>query len=207
MWMSDCRLQAMMAFTDASAASIIADYPFPASKGATLCDIGGGIGHTLKHVMDHYPDMSGILFDRPGVADSEDVVTDANRVTTITGSFLDPASGGMDNAKLKTCDVFMLKHIIHDWDDTSSVTILKAVKAAAKPGAKLIVVEHVVGTAGPDMETSKLLMDLNMMANNPPGAKERTVAEYEALFSEAGLANSAKHYPLRDIIGVVEVVI
>ena len=65
----------------------------------------------------------------------------------------------------------------------------------------------VVGTAGADMETSKLLMDINMMASNPPGAKERTVAEYEALFTLAGITGITKHYPLRDIIGVVEVTV
>ena len=90
--------------------------------------------------MDHYPQMKGVLFDRPGVADSADVACDKARVATIAGSFFD--AEGMADTRFKACDVFMLKHIIHDWDDASSVAILKIVKGAAKPGAKIIVVEH-----------------------------------------------------------------
>ena len=106
---------------------------------------------------------------------------------------------------LATCDVFLLKFILHDWDDASSRTILKKIKAVAKPGARLAVVEHVLGVSGPFMERAKAMMDVNMMASNPGGAKERSVAEYEALFAAAGITAPATLIPMRDILSIVEV--
>jgi len=198
--------QAMKAFTKASAGSILADYPFPVS-GATICDIGGGIGHTLKLILDHYPQLRGVLFDRPGVADSQDAKDNfqgRSGVTFITGDFRVRSD---DWDSMGDCDVFMLKHILHDWDDSTSIEILKNIASIAKPGAKLMVPEHVLGTQVADMELSKSLMDINMMACNPAGASERSVPQYEALFRKAGITGDVTYFPLRDIIGIVEVVL
>ena len=82
---------------------------------------------------------------------------------------------------------------------------LKKIKAVAKPGARLAVVEHVLGVSGPFMERAKAMMDINMMASNPSGAKERSVAEYEALFAAAGITAPATLIPMRDILSIVEV--
>jgi len=197
--------QAMMAFTKASAGSILADYPFPVSDDAVVCDIGGGIGHTLKMILDHYPSLEGLLFDRPGVADSEDAKANFHGragVKFVAGDFRVP-SDVWD--QMKDCDVFLLKHVLHDWDDATSIEILKNIASTAKRGAKLAVAEHVLGTQVADMELSKTLMDINMMACNPVGACERSVSQYEVMFRKAGITGEVNYIPLRDIIGIVEV--
>ena len=79
------------------------------------------------------------------------------------------------------------------------------VKAVAKPGARLAIVEHVLGASGPGMERAKAMMDINMMASCVGGAKERTVPAYEALFAAAGISAPATLVPMRDILSVVEV--
>ena len=111
----------------------------------------------------------------------------------------------MPKEELATCDVFLLKHILHDWSDAESVSILKNVAAAGRPGAKVAIVEHVLGVSGPGMARAKAMMDLNMMASCPPGAKERSVGEYDALFAATGsLAAPSTVYKMRDILSLVE---
>jgi len=194
---------AMTSFTAAAAASIISSYAFP--PNGTICDVGGSEGGTLKLLLGHYPAASGVVFDRPTVVGrATKSFSDAGlseRARGVGGNFL----GASLPAELKTCDVFVLKHILHDWDDASSITILKNIRAVAKRGAKLAVVEHVLGVSGPGMERAKAMMDINMMASCVGGAKERSVAEYEALFSAAGIQAKATLVSMRDILSLVEV--
>ena len=195
---------AMTSFTGPATGSILASYAFP--PNGTICDVGGSVGGTLKLLLDHYPTASGIVFDRPTVIERTNEAFAAAglaaRAKGLAGDFL--ADSSLPSG-LATCDVFILKYILHDWDDASSRTILKKIKAVAKPGARLAVVEHVLGVSGPFMERAKAMMDINMMASNPSGAKERSVAEYEALFAAAGITAPATLIPMRDILSFVEV--
>ena len=194
---------AMTSFTAAAAASILSSFAFP--PNGTICDVGGSVGGTLKLLLDHYPTASGIVVDRPTVITRTNAALAsaglAERAKGLGGDFL---SASLPSG-LETCDVFLLKHILHDWDDASSRTILKNIKAVAKPGARLAVVEHVLGVSGPGMERAKAMMDINMMASCVGGAKERSVAEYKALFAAAGITAPAALIPMRDILSVVEV--
>mmetsp|Transcript_14251 Transcript_14251/g.23732 ORF Transcript_14251/g.23732 Transcript_14251/m.23732 type:complete len:407 (-) Transcript_14251:248-1468(-) len=194
---------AMSSFTTAAAGSIISSYAFPLN--GTLCDVGGSEGGTLRLLLEHYPDASGIVFDRPTVVARTSAAFKAagiaERARGIGGDFL----GNALPADLGMCDTFILKHILHDWDDASSTKILKNIAAVAKRGAKLVVAEHVLGVSGPGMERAKAMMDLNMMAANPSGAKERSVAEFAALFAAAGISAPAKLVQMRDILSLVEV--
>ena len=105
---------------------------------------------------------------------------------------------------MAACDVFLLKHILHDWDDAASITILRKIARVAKAGARLAIVEHVLG-ASPcsGMERAKAMMDINMMAANPPGAGERTWEEYAALFARAGFAKPSQLVKMRDLVSTV----
>ena len=194
---------AMTSFTAAAAASILSSYQFP--PNGTFCDVGGSEGGTLKLLLSHYPTASGIVFDRPTVASrATKAFSDAGlskRARGVGGSFFDAALP----SELQVCDVFLLKHILHDWDDASSTTILSNIRAVAKRGAKLTVVEHVLGVSVPGMERAKAMMDINMMASCQGGAKERAVAEYEALFAAAAIRGQATLVPMRDILSLVEV--
>ena len=194
---------AMTSLTAAAAASILSSFAFP--PNGTICDVGGSVGGTLKLLLDHYPTASGIVVDRPTVITRTNAALAsaglAERAKGLGGDFL---SASLPSG-LETCDVFLLKHILHDWDDASSRTILKNIKAVAKPGARLAVVEHVLGVSGPGMERAKAMMDINMMALYVGGAKERSLAEFQALFAAAGIMAPAALVPMRDILSVVEV--
>ena len=75
-------------------------------------------------------------------------------------------------------DAYMMKHIIHDWDDERAIKILKNIKQAMNPGARVLVLESVI-VDGNGQDFGKLL-DIEMLVS--PGGKERTAAEYEELF-------------------------
>jgi len=192
---------AMSSFTAAAAGSIISSYAFP--PNGTICDVGGSEGGTLRLLLQHYPGAKGIVVDRPTVAARATAALNAaglgDRARGVGGDFFSALP-----PELGACDAFVLKHILHDWDDAHSIQILKGIKAVAKPGAKLAVVEHVVGVSGAGMERAKAMMDLNMMASCEAGAKERSVAEYQALFTAAGLSALPKLVQMRDILSLVE---
>jgi hypothetical protein len=93
----------------------------------------------------------------------------------VAGSFFEPV--------IPTAEAYLLKHILHDWDDASSTSILRRIHHAAQPGARLIVVEMVM----PDGEPSRMaLIDLNMFVVSD--GRERTAREYEALLASTGWA-------------------
>tara|TARA_B110000046_G_C12889749_1_gene353790 strand:+ start:99 stop:683 length:585 start_codon:yes stop_codon:yes gene_type:complete len=192
----------MSSFTAAAAGSIITSYAFP--PNGTLCDVGGSEGGTLGLLLGHYPGAKGIVYDRPTVAFRATTAFAKNdlsdRARGIGGDFF-----GAFPAELAQCDVFILKHILHDWADDHCIQILRGIQSVAKPGAKLAVVEHVVGVSGAGMERAKAMMDLNMMASCESGAKERSVDEYKALFTAAGLSAPPTLVRMRDILSLIEV--
>jgi hypothetical protein len=92
----------------------------------------------------------------------------------VPGSFFDDVPPG--------CDAYLLKSILHDWDDASSVRILQRVRAVAKPGAAVLIVERIVGDTDPSVVAA--MSDLNMMVNT--GGTERTTTEWRALLEASG---------------------
>ncbi len=80
-------------------------------------------------------------------------------------------------------DCYVMRHIIHDWDDEKSITILRRCREAMRPGGKVLVVESVV-PPGNEPHFAKFC-DLIMLA--VPGGRERTAEEYEDLYAAAGL--------------------
>jgi hypothetical protein len=79
-------------------------------------------------------------------------------------------------------DVYLLKWILHDWDDTTAISILRSCRHAVKPSSRLLVVEHVIGS--PNALPDGTFMDLTMMVMN--GGRERTKEEFTFIFAEAG---------------------
>jgi hypothetical protein len=166
---------AMTSMSLGSSMAVIQAYDF---SGITkLVDIGGGHGFLLASVLKKYPTMTGVLYDTPPiVAEAKELVEKhgvANRCELVGGNFFESApSGG---------DAYMMKHIIHDWNDAECVMILKHCRKGINQGGKLLVIEMVV-PEGNEPSLSKLL-DLQMLAVLP--GCERTEAEYGALFREA----------------------
>jgi hypothetical protein len=162
---------AMGAKAQGAVAGILASYDF--SGFDLIGDIGGGSGHLLRAVLDASPNAKGVLFDLPHVIE-EDAGVASERLTLQAGDFFQDA--------LPTCDAYLLMEIIHDWGDEESVAILQAVRRAAPPHARLLVIETIVpDDSGPDW--SKML-DIHMLALL--GGRQRTQQEYEALLVRSG---------------------
>lgn len=137
----------------------------------TIADIGAGRGHFLKAILDANPALSGILFDQPHVVAN---ALDHPRLKKVGGDFF--------KDKLPAADLYLMTHIIHDWADAESVAILKNLRAAAPPNARLVVFELAL-PEGPEPHAAKSL-DVVMLTIT--GGRERTAKEYAALFEAAG---------------------
>ena len=158
---------------------------FPAydfSTIGTLADIGGGNGSVLTKILKKFPHMQGLLFDLPGVIErSAPVIAAMNiasRCQLVSGDFFQQVPTG--------ADAYILRHIIHDWDDAEAIIILKNLRAALGDGerSRILIVESII-PPGNEPFFGKLL-DLTMLLI--PGGKERTELEYQHLFATAGLA-------------------
>ncbi len=147
-----------------------------------LADIGGGNGLNLISVLQKHPEMKGILFDLPHVVERARERIEAagvgDRCELIAGDFFESVPEG--------ADAYFLRHIIHDWDDERSLTILRNCHAAMAPAGRLLVVESVI-PEGNQPFVGKLL-DLVMLLI--PGGKERSEPEYRSLFGQVGFAIS-----------------
>jgi hypothetical protein len=151
------------------------------SNVRTVADIGGGDGTLLAAVLSAHPHLSGILFDSAEGLGQSDVTFGqagvADRCQTRVGDFFRGAPDG--------ADLYMLKSVIHDWDDDRCGTILGHVRSVIPADGRLLIIEPVLpptvdGTLPPQM----YLSDLNMLVN--VGGRERTRADFETLCSEAG---------------------
>lgn len=168
--------RAMVAIHGRETAAIIAAYDF--SKFKTIIDVGGGNGSQLCEILTANSQASGVVFDLPHVVKrAEQFIADKgliSRCQTAGGSFFESVpSGG---------DAYLVRHIIHDWTDEQSRTILQAIRRAIPSHGKLLVIETVI-PPGNDPSFAKLL-DLTMLVI--PGGKERTEPEYRELFAASG---------------------
>ena len=162
---------------------------------AVLADVGGGNGSLLTTVLKKYPDMQGILYDLPGVTERAksnlQAAGLANRCQVIGGNFFESVPAG--------ADAYLMRHIIHDWDDEKATTILRNIQQSMKNGGRLLVVEGVI-VKGNDPCFGKLL-DLTMLTI--PGGKERTEEEFRKLYESAGFLLS-KIVPTKTEVSVIE---
>ena len=168
--------EAMGSFSSVVAEAIVGAYDFSASE--TVVDVGGGDGRLLAAILKANVQARGVLADLPHVAEgarrrfeSEGL---AGRCEVAGGDFFASAPGG---------DTYVLKWIIHDWDDAQSAAILTNCRKALAPGGKVLIIEAVLQ---PGRATSfGKFVDLNMLVMT--GGRERTKAEYRALLHSAGL--------------------
>ena len=180
--------RAMSSFSGLATKAVTEAYDFTGIE--TLIDIAGGHGRLLTGVLEAYPSMRGVLFDLPHVIAG---AARSDRLEFATGDFFAAVpSGG---------DAYIMKHIIHDWDDERALTILKNIKKALNPGGRVLVVEAVIAE-GNNQDFGKLL-DIEMLVS--PGGKERTAAEYEELFSRAGL-RLTRIVPTKSPYSVIEAI-
>ena len=185
--------EAMTEFTRLFNPAIVKAYDF--SRAGTLADVGGGHGALLVSVLKENPSVRGVLFDQPHVVEgAAGPIKDAGlagRCQVVGGNFFE---------SVPAADTYMMKMIIHDWDDERSGVILRNVHRASKPGARLLVIDTVVPARNDEPSLARL-MDLNMLVMT--GGKERTEAEFGELFGAAGF-DLVKVHPTEGPVGIVE---
>jgi hypothetical protein len=160
-------------------AAVARAYAF--AKLRKVVDVGGAHGHLLAAILRSYIKVRGVLFDQPpvieeaartGFISAADV---AGRCEAVGGDFFESVPAG--------ADAYVLKYILHDWDDEKGVRILRNCRKAMAEEGRVLVVDHVVA-AGNKFDWGKLI-DINMMVMM--GSKERTKDEFRQLFARAGL--------------------
>jgi hypothetical protein len=185
---------AMVGFSQGAIPTLLTSYDF--APFGTIIDVAGGRGHVLAAILKANPRTRGILFDMPHVVEgakqhlaAEGV---ADRCEVVAGDFFRsvPAGG----------DAYLLKHIIHDWDDPRCEAILRSCRQAIAKTGKLLVMEMLI-PPGNHPFFGKLL-DLEMLVLTS-GGKERTEAEYRALFGRAGF-DLARVVPTQSPVSVLE---
>jgi hypothetical protein len=176
-----------------SSVAVVNSYDF--SFIDRLVDVGGGHGFLLASVLAKYPNLQGVLYDTPATIKEAEALLARHGVTerceTIGGDFFQsvPQDG----------DAYLMKHIIHDWDDEQCIKILSNCRKAMNEGGKVLVVEMVV-PEGNTPSPAKFL-DLQMLLYLP--GCERTEAEYRQLFDRAGL-ELTRVVPTRSPFSVLE---
>lgn len=167
---------AMTGNSRTEAQAVLEAYDF--CRFGCMVDIGGGQGLLLKTILLACPGSRGILFDQPQVIASADQALRSpelgERCQLVAGNFLDsvPAGG----------DLYLMKVILHDWDDRTSIEILRTCRRAMSVTATLLVIERVIGPPN-EMPEGKF-SDLNMMVQY--AAMERTRQEFDDLLRNGG---------------------
>lgn len=187
------RFAAMMADqTLGDAAAVAVGYPW---RGR-VCDVGGGIGTQLSEILVRDPSVRGMLVDSPRTLERARELLGRRRVLERVqlepGSFFDPLPTG--------ADVYLLKNVLHDWGDEASTTILRRVRDAMKPDAKLVIAESIIDRNDPLHPA--VVADVHMMMLCP-GGRERSVDELRDLLAACGLRMTrVVHTPV--FMGLVE---
>ena len=153
------------------------------TTGVTLAvDVGGATGSLLQLLQEANPTLHGIVFDRPNIADDAAAQIAQrgfpDRTDVVGGDFFE---------SVPPADLYLLKFILHDWDDQRAIKILQRCREAMAPGGRIAIVEMVLG----DLNDPGLgaLIDMNMLAAGP--GRERSLDEYDALLVAAGLRRTA----------------
>jgi O-methyltransferase/methyltransferase family protein len=183
---------AMTALSRAEGRAVIDAYDF--GRFGCIVDVGGGEGHLLKAILLARPSTRGILFDQPQVAVSAEQVLAsaglAQRCQVVGGDFFRSVPGGGD--------AYVMKSVLHDWDDGAATEILRACRRAMPATATLLALERIVGP--PNEDPGGKFFDLNMLVQY--GALERTGEEFQALLRSGGF-ELVEIVPTRSALSVI----
>lgn len=162
----------------------------------TLCDVAGGHGHLVCALLRAYPHLVGVVLDLP------EVVSDSNQLWATKLGLGDRCTyvcGDMFK-EVPTADAYMLKLILHDWNDQECVQILSNIRKAATGNGRVLIIEHIV--PGADTPHFAKLFDIHMMCWGT--GRERTEVEYVRLLEAAGWKCVDSWYPSNRMMGVIE---
>ncbi|MDM0108648.1 methyltransferase [Variovorax sp. J22R24] len=172
---------AMTALSRQASAALLAAYDF--GRFRTVVDVGGGTGALLAAILRAHPGLEGILFDQPHVVAAASAFMEragvADRCRIEGGSFFEAVPEG--------ADAYVLRAVIHDWDDVEAVRILTVVRKAMAADGRVLLVERII--APPNEGRDAKFSDLNMLV--APGGRERTREAFELLLEPARLQAAA----------------
>lgn len=166
---------AMTSVTSLVDAALLDAYDF--GRFREIVDVAGGRGALLASILARHETIRGVLFDQPAVVANAGALLDrfGERCRVGGGSFFQSVPSG--------ADAYLLKAILHDWEDAECIAILGVISEAMPEDAVVLVLERDLG--GPNENPPAKFSDLNMLVN--PGGRERSEEEYAALFATAGL--------------------
>jgi hypothetical protein len=172
--------EAMASYSAALSVPLIGAYDFGSFR--RLADIGGGTGRLIADILAAHPSMRGILFDLPNVVAGAPALLKTSgvdaRCDVVGGSFFDGVPAG--------ADAYMMRAILHDWDDDRSIAILKSVRKAMAEDATVLIIERVLPEkAEMGRAVDSYLLDLEMLVNTP-GGRERSKSEFNQILKTAG---------------------
>lgn len=173
--------RAMVEQTRYVSREVLREYDFSGAR--RVVDIGGGHGALLTALLNAYPAMHGVIVDRAHAIDGAKAAIAtagvAPRCEFTVGDFFESIPGG--------ADIYLLKSILHNWNDERAAVILGNCRHAMSGEARLLVIERAMPARMQDTarEQAMARTDLNMLVGL--GGRERTEAQYHALFAAAGL--------------------
>jgi SAM-dependent methyltransferase len=184
---------AMSGFSQREIAAILAAYDF--SRFSTVVDVGGGEGGLVAALLAAHPDLRGVILDR------DDVAEGARRLVAETGlagraSF---TAGDFFAAVPEGGDAYLLKSVIHNWNDDDATRILRNCARAMRADARLIVLERIIPPGNAPSEAK--LFDINMLVT--AGGEERTEPQYRALLDASGF-DLARIIPTASPLSLIE---
>ena len=161
-----------------------------------VCEIGGGQGHLLSHLQSKYNQLNGMILELEHVVNNQDSSWPAkmglqNRCKYIKGNMFE---------QVPSADLYVMKMILHDWNDDECIKILSNIHRSASDKSKLFIVEHIV--PDPDTPHFSKLFDIHMMCATT--GRERTIEEYKSILSQSGWRHTQTHYPKSNMIGIIE---
>lgn len=196
--------QAMIYFAATTLPPIVHDFPWSRFGNVTLVDVGGGTGHISAAILQANPSFKAVVFDMDQVIEGAIIYLSVAypdvypRISLVKGSFFDsvPAGG----------DVYILKNILHDWNDNEDVQILQSIAYALKASehtqpASVLIIETIYDY--PPVHPFVGFSDMVMYAAM---GKERTLMEYEELLRKAGLKLINVHQT-RSLLVIMEAVL
>jgi hypothetical protein len=175
---------AMRWVTEGLTPMIVGGYDWP--QGGVVCDVAGGVGTLLAAILRARPDLRGALVDGAGVLAEADAWLSSQglreRVELKEGNIFERVDA--------EADVYLLKDVLHDWDDAACARILSTLRTTMPRGSKLLLVEDLQERNKPSPTAS--LTDVQMLTQTDDG-RQRSAAELHALLAAAGLRPGTVH--------------
>jgi len=189
-------MKAMTGITTGAIKSIVPAYDFTQFK--IIVDVGGGNGALLMGVLNSAPEAKGIVYDQEYVVNETNKIIESkglsDQCSVEAGSFFDSVP--------PNADAYLMKSVLHDWEDEKCIDILKNCSEAMTQESKLLILESVIPVA--NIPHPGKFIDINMLVMT--GGKERTEKEFAMLLQQAGLKLTQIIHTTSPMISIVEAV-